>query len=360
MIPLAPERPAAGERPPVLVVGGGAVGSFLGAVLAIGGRDVWLLDRPGMPVGPDQVRLRTPDDRLLAAPVTRIDDPAASPDPEFAVFAVRITDLAAALPTVRRWPGLPVVTVENGLGAEELAIDALTGHDVVAGSLVAPVAREADGAFGWRKRRGLALAPARGEGTPAIQGLRAAGATIGLPVAVSRDWRAMKWSKLLTNLVANATCAVLGVDPAAVYADRRLFAIERAQVHEALAAMRAHAVRLEALPGADVPLLALAYRVPAPIGWPILRRIVGSARGGKPPSLALHVRGAGGPSEAPWLNGGVARAAAQAHLSAPVNATLAALVEAVATQPALRARFAGNPTALIAQVQHAVITGRAP
>ena len=51
----------------------------------------------------------------------------------------------------------------------------------------------------------------------------------------------------------------------------------------------------------------------------------------------------GGPSEAPWLNGGVARAAAMAGLPAPVNATLARLVEQVAGDAGRRAELAGNP-----------------
>jgi 2-dehydropantoate 2-reductase len=348
------------ERRPVVVVGGGAVGSFLGAILALGGHEPWLLDRPGMPVGPDEIRVHAPDGRRLVAPVTRTDDPAACPDPEFVVVAVRMTDLAAALPAIERWPRCAVVTVENGLGAEEMALAALPGHDLVAASLVAPVAREPDGAFGWRRRRGLALAPVRGSGMPAIAGLRAAGAAVGLPVSSSADWRSLKWSKLLTNLVANATCAILDMEPAEVYADRRLFEIERAQMLEALAAMRAHAIRVQRLPGADVRLLALGYRAPASVGWRVLRRVAGGARGGKLPSLALHVRSNRGPTEAPWLNGGVVRAAADAHLAAPVNSTLERLVEAVASDPAIRARLAGNPTALIAQVQHAVITGRAP
>ncbi len=347
-------------RGPVLVVGGGAVGSFVAAALARGGERVVVLDRPGTPTGRDEVALHTPGGAVLRLAVERVDSPAACPAPDFAVFAVRMTDLAAALPAVAAWPGLPLVTLENGLGAEEMAGAALPDSPIVAGSLVAPISREPDGAFGWRRRRGLALAPVRGDAAAATRRIREAGAALGLPVRVLGDWRAMKWSKLLTNLVANATCAVLGADPAEVYADRRLFAVERAQVREALATMRALGVPVVGLPGGDVRLLALGYRAPAALGWPVLRLVVGGARGGKPPSLALHVTGPGGPSEAPWLNGGVARAAAAVGVVAPVNATLSSLVEEVAGDPARRAAMAGNRLALLAAVQHAVITGRQP
>ncbi len=225
-----------------------------------------------------------------------------------------------------------------------------------------------DGSLAWRRRRGLGLAAVAGPGRPAIDRLRAALGRSGLPVAETRDWRAMKWSKLLTNLVANATCAVLDRDPAAVYADRRLFDVERAQVREALAVMASLGLRPLRLPGADVRLFALGFRAPAWIAWPILRRVVGGARGGKLPSLALHVRaaadrggspGAGGGSEAPWLNGGVARAAAAAGLAAPVNGTLAALVEEVTARPDRRAALR-DPTVFLAAIGHARATAREP
>ena len=36
----------------------------------------------------------------------------------------------------------------------------------------------------------------------------------GLRVSVVEDWRALKWSKLALNVVANASCAILNVLPA--------------------------------------------------------------------------------------------------------------------------------------------------
>ena len=121
-------------------------------------------------------------------------------------------------------------------------------------------------------------------------------------MAVVSDWRAMKWSKLLTNLVANALPALLDRDAATVYADRRLFAVERAQILEAL---QGHA---RARPCADCAAgcrrpagWPLGFRLPAAITRPVMRRVAGVARGGKAPSLLLHLRAGGGPSESAWL-----------------------------------------------------------
>jgi 2-dehydropantoate 2-reductase len=82
---------------------------------------------------------------------------------------------------------------------------------------------------------------------------------------------------------------------------------------------------------------------------------VGGARGGKMPSLRLHVRMAGeGPSteqtEVTWMNGAVARFGRQVGVATPVNARLAELVEDVAAHPDRRAWLRHNPERFLAEL----------
>jgi hypothetical protein len=71
--------------------------------------------------------------------------------------------------------------------------------------------------------------------------------------------------------------------------------------------------------------------------------VVGGARGGKSPSLRLHLQSAEGPTEAAWLNGAVARAGSVAGVPTPVNAALARLLDAVVGDPDLRDELAEHP-----------------
>lgn len=124
---------------------------------------------------------------------------------------------------------------------------------------------------------------------------------------------------------------------------------------ETLAVMRARGLRPVKLPGAPIPWLARAVGLPAWLGRPILARIVGGARGGKLPSLRLHVRSAGRapaaePTEAAWLYGAVARAGEEAGVAAPVNARLATLVDDVAAHPGRREWLRGHPERLLAEL----------
>ncbi len=210
--------------------------------------------------------------------------------------------------------------------------------------------RTADGTVRWLRRGGVALAPVRGETDDLIGELARTLRRAGVRVGVRRDAEAMKWSKLVANLVANATSGLLDLDPAAIYADPRLFAIERDQLREALAVMRARRLRPVDMPGTPVRLLALATALPTPLSRAALRRVVGSARGGKEPSLRSAVR-LGGATEAGWLNGAVARVGAGCGVATPVNAALARLVEAAAADEERRTSFRHRPDRLLAELR---------
>jgi 2-dehydropantoate 2-reductase len=343
----APER---APLPPVLVIGSGAVGSFLGGTLAAAGHEVVLLDRRvigGADAG--RLRLEGPEGSTLV-PVRRVVDPADAGHPGLVLVAVKIFHLEGALATAGRWPGVPLLTVQNGVGAEEQA-RAVRRSPVLAGSLTTAVEPLADGV---RRRRtggiGVSVVSDPGDGSAAAFADRLAASFTagGLPARVYPDAAAMKWSKLLGNLVGNATSAILDLDPGVIYADRRTYPVERHQLHEAVAVMRALGLRPVSLPGADVSLLLRGLGLPVAIGRPVVARAIAGARGGKSPSLRLHVRrdGAGVPTEAPWLNGAVAAAGERVGVPAPVNACLAALVDECAQDPDRAAWFAGRPDRL--------------
>jgi 2-dehydropantoate 2-reductase len=339
----------------VAVLGPGAVGSFLGAILARGGADVTLLGRGDAAAGPVELRLEdTTGPATVRLTRGSVDAPPADP-PDLVILAVKMFDLEAALAAAARWPDTPLLTVQNGVGAEARARAARTSP-LLAGSLTAAVVPVPGGVRRLRNG-GIGLAGARGVPPGSLAAMAAAFAEGGLATRVYLDATAMKWSKLVANLVGNAASAILDLDPAAIYADPAAFGIERRQLLEAREVMRAlHAPPVD-LPGAAVRPLLLGARLPAWLGRPLLARAIGGARGGKSPSLRLHVRGddgtpgRAGPTEVGWLNGAVAREAERQDVRAPVNAALAALVEEVAADADRAAWFARRPDRLRAAIE---------
>lgn len=329
----------------ILVVGAGAVGSFLAGVLAHGGRRVDLVDRRAWPASADdRLTIADSDGHRYETAIRRVRDPGeVAAAPWAIVFAVKMFDLSSAIEGCRAWPVVPGLTIQNGVGAEAIALERRPGAGLVAGSLTTPVERAPDGEVHWRSRGGIGLAPVAGDVEPLIAELVSAMAAIGLPARRLSDARSMKWSKLLLNLVGNATSALVDADPGEVYANPGLFAIERRQLLETLAVMGALGVSPMALPGGDARLLAFAVRLPESLSRATLRRVVGGARGGKMPSLRLHLRDGRGPSEVGWLNGAVAREGERLGVATPVNRRLAELVDAAALDHDLRDRLAGQP-----------------
>ena len=335
----------------VLIVGAGAVGSFLGWAIAVGGGEVSMVRRgSSVSVREEPFGVVRPDGSASEARVKIVASvDAAMGAPDLVVVAVKQYDLPAAFESLRGWPRVPILTVQNGVGAEEAARAARPGAPVLAGSVTASVERNADGSVRWLRRGGLGLAVAQGAGDELVRQLSTIVAAAGVPVRILPDAAAMKWSKLVSNLVGNATSGLLDLDPASIYRDGALFDIEHAQLREALAVMRAKRLRAVALPGAPAPLLALATSLPAPLARAVLARVVGSARGGKDPSLRGAVK-LGAPTEVGWLNGAVARGGAETGVPTPVNAALARLVDEVAAHEGRRAWFRHRPDRLRTEV----------
>ena len=165
------------------------------------------------------------------------------------------------------------------------------------------------------------------------------------------DYRRLKWSKLLLNLLANAQCAILDWTPAQVMADPAASRLEALAWQEAFAVMAAQGIRTVAMAGYPLPLLApLVRRLPASWLARGLQGFVSGGRGSKLPSL--HVALAGGKrSEVGWLNGAVARCGQGTGVPTPVNRALTDVLTALTDGQTRRDEWRARPNAIAALVK---------
>jgi len=250
-------------------------------------------------------------------------------------------------------PGAPLVIVQNGVGGEELAQEVLKHTEVISGVLTLSVSVLAPGHIRLETRRGgLSLAPTR-EGQN-VEQWAALFAAAGVRTATYRDYRALKWSKLLLNIQANAIPAILDMTPEDIFADPALFALERSAFLEALAVMQALHLRPVSFPGYPVPLLAWAMRtLPTALLRVVLGRLVASGRGNKPPSLQMGLSSGRQRSEAHYLNGAVVTHAQRLGLDVPVNKGLLNTLMGMVAGSIPRQEFRGQPQKLVAAVHAA-------
>ena len=306
-----------------LIFGAGAIGTYVGGSLTLHGNLVVFLEQPDIV---DELRQRglrlelDGNERRIENPQVSISLEEAISGGSFdaAVFALKSYDTQAALQTMafykERLP--PILCLQNGVENETVLAEALGSDKVIAGTVTSSIGRRAVGDIVLERSRGIGVAG----GQPLSSALVAVLDAADLHARLYPDAAAMKWSKLLTNLLANASTAILDMTPAEVFSHPGLYRLEIAQMREALAVMDAQGIKVVDLPGTPVRALAWAARsLPPPVSRPLLQRAVGGGRGAKMPSLHIDLHSRRGESEVDYLNGAVVRFGERFGISTPVN-----------------------------------------
>jgi len=353
-----PDRPPAAPPLRFLFFGAGAVGSLLGARLAQAGSEVTLVGRQSHveAVARDGVRM------VLAGKVSNQAVRAARPSIaeaggpfDYVFLTVKGYDTLDAIeqlqPVLR--PGTILGSFQNGVGNEEAIAAALPEQALLAGSLTVPVSLDEPGTIQLHSRRGgVALAPVSPEVNvaPLVRKLGAA----GFKARRYTDFRAMKWSKLLVNILGNAQSAILDLPPSHIFADTELFRYERAAFFEAVAVMDRMLLAIVSLPGLPAPNLRRAMSLPPLLAQMLLEPRLSGARGNKMPSLWWDLSRSKGKTEAGFLNGAVVDAGRRYDVSTPVNSVLWAILEKATKLPSEWERYRRQPDRLKALLRTAV------
>ncbi len=338
----------------ILVFGAGAIGTYIGGSLALHGQRAVFLERPEVAVELGERGLRLNLDgqehRISNPAVTGSLESALAMGPfDVAIFALKSFDTQAALQGLAPYAAdlPPFLCLQNGVDNEP-ALEAVLGPDkVIAGTVTSAIGRRAAGDILLERKRGVGLVAGHPLSNDLVTALQATGMNVHL-YARAAD---MKWSKLLTNLLSNATSAILDMTPAEVFDHPGLYRLEIAQLREALAVMAAQNIQVVDLPGTPIRALALAARnLPASISRPMLQSGVGRGRGGKMPSFHIDLHSGRGMTEVDDLNGAVARHGEQLGVPTPVNHLLnETLLALIAGELPLEA-FARQPEKLLAML----------
>ncbi|MFY7858024.1 MAG: 2-dehydropantoate 2-reductase [Rubrivivax sp.] len=321
-------RPGAEAGPgPVLVMGAGLIGCWLGGRLAASGVQVDFVGRPrvlealrhhGLTLsdrGGGYWSVRSEDLRLHAS---------VPPDcaPSLVLLCVKSGATAEASALLARGlpPGTPVLSMQNGVSNGQVAREAAPGLHWLPGMVPYNVAELAPGRF----HRGTAGRLAA-QDDPVLRRWQPAFAAAGLPLQLHADLRPVQWGKLLLNL-NNAVNALSGLPLREQLLDAALRQCTAALIEEALGVLAAAGIapaRLSPVPPRWIPRV---MRLPTPLfRWVAAGslRIDARARSSMADDLAL-----GRPTEVDMLQGEVVRLARSLGRSAPLNERIAQRVAA--------------------------------
>lgn len=341
----------------VLIVGAGAIGSLIGHRLATAGHAVtlaartpWVTAIQSRGLGLEENdRVRWTSD-LKAVPDARTVVGDAF---DLALCTTKAYHTAKAVrqiaPLLTRG-GTPLLLVQNGVGGEEMAAQVLPQAAYLSAVITLAVESLSPGLIRLTTTRGgLGLANVSAN-TP-LDALADAFRRAGFErVTTYADYRAMKWSKLLLNLLSNVLPTIVDMSPDELYARRAPFELERAAFREALAVVRGLGLRPLPLPGYPVPLFAWGMnQLPGALLHPLFRRLIVGGRGGKMPSLHLDLCRGKPQSEVDMLNGAVVEYARRLGQPVPVNQALHRVLQAIVSGEIPWTEFRGQPEKLLTQ-----------
>lgn len=299
----------------IAVLGGGAMGSLFGGLLA-DVADVTLLDRSAEHVGRIADRgltIERPDGAERTVRPAATTDPAAVGPAELLLVLVKSHETAAAMADAApiHDDATTVLTLQNGLGNAETIAEYVPEENVLAGTTAHGATRPSAGrvrhAGAGPTRIGRHVGPPDARVGTVAETFRAA----EIDVEVVADIRDAVWEKVLVNVGINAATALARVPNGALVEDaagRRL--VERA-VEEAVAVARAE--------GRTIPDDALERTLD-----------VARATATNRSSMRRDVE-TGERTEIEALNGAVVDRAAAHGLAVPANRTLTDLVRLAET-----------------------------
>lgn len=317
------------------VIGAGAIGGSIAALLSRAGHDVEVTAR-----GDHLAAIRERGIALtggwgdFTARVTANETLTRAP--ELTILATKAQDAVAAIEQNQGWLSGPLVVVQNGLDGAQSAREAATGCDIIGALASYATSYLSPGTITVTTPGTMSLGADGENDVPALFAARVLGEVI--PTTVVQNFVGAQWTKLIINQV-NALPAITGLSVQEVVADPVLRRVMTASMREAVRVGLRSGVRFATLQGLGHAGLVLFAAAPL---WAaqLLPRLMSARIGAVPnPGSTLQSIRRGQATEIDYLNGAVVRAARQSGREAPVNELLVALVHEVE----LSGRFLSSP-----------------
>lgn len=338
-----------------LVFGVGAIGTYIGGSLALKGNEIVFFERPGaaeaIRAGGLRLVLRDGEHIIDRPTIEENYENLFSQKFDLGILAIKSYDTTNWLKEIGPYADQlpPILSLQNGVDNEIEIGKVLRTGKVIRGTVTTAISRKGRGSIAVERLRGTGIADEHPEAANWARIFQEA----GLRTRLFAHGLDMKWSKMLTNLPANATSAILNMPASQVYAHPGIFHIEVCQLREAMAVMKSLGIGVVDLPGTPVRMLAMLAQLPEKISQPLMKQALGKGRGGKMPSFHIDLYGGSGNSEVEFLNGAVVRYGKAAGVKTPVNQGLTELLMKITRGETTKEEFALQPDRLIDYIQEA-------
>ena len=338
-----------------LCFGMGAIGSYIGGSLALAGNKVSFIERPESVsrAKSSGLTLNLPGGSHSIKGVTvyaSLSEAMQSDAYDAVLVAVKSFDTNSVVEGIREWKETfpTLLCLQNGV-ENEAAFETVLGKERVLGASIATaISKNGVGKITVEKMRGIGIEATTPFALTLIKAFKLAGLNAsGYPRRAD-----LKWSKMLSNLLGNATSAILNWTPAQIFSDPQIYQVEVQQIRETLAVMQRLNIHVVNLPGTPIhPLIWLMTEFPSTISRPISYLALGKGRGAKMPSFHIDLYSGQTRSEVTFLNGAVVRAGENLGINTPVNRVLTETLEGLAAGRLDKQEYANHPEKLLASIR---------
>jgi len=312
----------------IAIIGAGAIGSALGALLCRAGRNVTLIGRSAHVGAIRSGGLRV-DGALGSFTVPMAASEALDFRPDLAFLTVKTQDVLAALQANMAFlAGVPVVTFQNGVRSDALVATVVPPRQLISAVVNIHANFLAPGLVTVIYPGPLLIGRPFGPNDAEVEAL-AAILRDAVPTKVSANIHGAHWLKLIVNL-NNAFPALTNATFHQILADPGLRQLAVKVMLEGLRVAKRAGIRLESLPDTPAALIHLIDWLPLRLAaavaaakarrmetrWPLLGSTLQSLQRKRP-------------TEIDYLNGEVVRLGRELGVATPLNAIMVEMVHQV-------------------------------
>ena len=309
----------------IAIIGAGAIGSALGALLRRAGCDVALIGRPDHVSVIRKSGLRV-DGVCGSFTVAIRADEALVEAPDIVFLTMKTQDVLATVDANRTILGrLPLVTFQNGVRSDEIVASALPEADIVSVVVNFHARFTEPGKITILYGGSLLVGRPFSPNDDLVAGL-AATLSAAFPTRVTDNIGGAHWLKLIVNL-NNAFPALTNLTLREVYRDRGLRGLSVRTMREGLAVAKRAGIVLEGLPDMPSMFARAVALLPLPLAGRLAAVKVASMEtrwpliGSTLQSLLRHE-----PTEIDYLNGEIVRVGGTFGMATPVNSAIVRLI----------------------------------
>jgi 2-dehydropantoate 2-reductase len=312
-------------KPKIAVVGAGAVGSVVGALLARAGQDVTLIARQAHvdAINADGLSINGVAGEFVVAPAAEEE---LRFRPDLILLTVKTQDVEAACRQIKPYvTGVPLVTLQNGVRSDEIAGTVLGQDGIIGGVVLFNATFLNPGSVTYGVKGSILIGEVFRDTGERVKEI-AAILDVAIKTHLCDNIQGARWTKLLVNALGNSLEAMTGLSLGECMRYPGVRKIGILVLREAFLVLEGAGIKLESLPDLPIAVFKSVIRSPMGVASMMLRLTMS---GTDTVTSTLQSIRKGKRSEIDYLNGEIVQLGREMGIATPYNSLVVEMVHKI-------------------------------